>query len=175
MSAVAPSRVAFPASDVDALSDNERLLIRSFRHWIIGFLSRDSQQMSLARQSYLPRLGEASSRAARDAMQMLVRSLAGAASRRISYAPPSCAVLSDDEQRLLRLVSACQEGNGNKAEATIVELTGSGPAAPVLAAASCLAAVLHDNDMLLPRYPDTGTGYCPPSDEYVFAARATLH
>ncbi|MBQ1542402.1 MAG: hypothetical protein IIZ63_10400 [Caulobacteraceae bacterium] len=86
----------------------------------------------------------------RNAFIVFVRELQRLGRRRVRLAPPGCLTLTRDEQLILAVFSAAQEGAHDRLEAHLTWLMGGAPRPPLAAAAAVVAQALEFNGHVIP-------------------------
>ena len=86
----------------------------------------------------------------RNAFIVFVRELQRLGRRRVRLAPPGCLTLTRDEQLILAVFSAAQEGGHDRLEAHLTWLMGGAPRPPLAAAAAVVAQALEFNGHVIP-------------------------
>jgi len=111
MNALAP--LPFPAET--ALLDRcDRLVVWSFRHWIVGF--SDQRHWSLVWRELSRRFGRNMASEGVTALSAVVRTICGYARRNVTYHQPCCPCLAADEYRIVAFIAACRQGEWARAE-----------------------------------------------------------
>lgn len=145
----------------------ERLIVRSFRRWVVGLRHNDGKHWSQVWTDFAGRFGDADGKAALSGFARLIRSLQSHARRSITYHQPCCPCLSADEIRITNLIAACQERRLSHAHALAEWMVRPDGIGDLLDAASQLAHFMQCHGLLFPvrtttPMPDAASNYAMP-------------
>lgn len=131
-------------ADIRELTWGAHFMIWAFRTVALG--RGDSVVLQKAFEDACSPVGQESL----NAFVVFVRELSRQGRRRIKLAPPGCTSLTRDEQSILALFAAAQEGAHDRLRAHLAWLAAGVPAAPLPAAAAMVAQALEFNGHIIP-------------------------
>lgn len=126
---------ARPAS-MSELAQSERLIVRAYRHWVLGLRENAGEHWSLVWSELARELGPAEGGVALSAFAALVLELQRDARRTLYHHQPYCPCLCADELALVGLLNACQQGKWLRARALAEELVNADAVGSLLDAGS---------------------------------------
>ncbi len=139
--------------EVGDLTMQERLLLHVYRQWLRGVTTRDARHWQFAWCEMSTAMQPAVAREALGALERLLRVIAGHATRIVSFHPPCCGLLAEDEHLILGLIASAQHGRPRQLEATAARLVSPVGISGVAEAAETLAGALAAGGLHLPE-PD---------------------
>ncbi len=159
-------------TQIAALAPSQTLLLSIYRRWLKGLECRDSRHWEAAWREASRSLGQDAGRDALSALECLLRRIAGHALRSVSYHPPCCGYLAEDECLLLEAVAAAGQ---RESEALFAQLVGAQGLGAVGQAARDLSRAFAAGGHALPRL-ERSLAAQQGCDVYAAPARsATLH
>lgn len=132
------------------LASGERLIVRAFRHWVVGLEGQAGHHWSLVWNDFARSLGARDGRRALTAWSALVRHLQGAARRTIRYHHPGCPCLGPDEVALVAFLAACQGDDRRLARGLAEWLVTPEAAGGLLQVGLVIADCLREHAVALP-------------------------
>ncbi|MEX1306355.1 MAG: hypothetical protein WEA84_14460 [Rhodovibrionaceae bacterium] len=111
---------------ITSLTSSEALLLSIYRQWLRGLECQDSRYWERAWREAARALGGNAGRAALSSLECLLRRIAAHALRRVSYHPPCCGYLADDERLLLGAVAGAGSAQGDLLLTKLVRAEGLG-------------------------------------------------
>jgi len=136
--------------EMEELIDAERLLLRSYRRWVVGMQLCDDQNLKSVWIDLSTAFGVKSARSIIGGLQSVIVALSGASRRPIRLYPLCCVYVCADELSFLCLISACQSRNHFLARCTASWIVSTNGTADLIEGCRQIAEVLTEKDIVLP-------------------------
>jgi hypothetical protein len=132
------------------LSESERLLVWSYRRWIVGMRTREEIHWTLVWREVSCIFGEDSVRSVLGGLQSIIAGIGLHARRRLRLHPPCCGYICTDEFLIIALIGACQRRDYRTARGIAEWLVREDGMSGVLEGAGRIATALSEYDFYLP-------------------------
>ena len=144
-----PNRDPRPTS-MSELHASERLIVWSFRRWVLGLLENRGEHWSLVWNEFTRQFGAHQGKDALSGFAALMKGVQCHARRTIHHHQPCCPCLGDDEVCVLSLVAACQSRELRRARFIAEWLVEPDGVGELLQAGSRLAEMMRQHALILP-------------------------
>ena len=132
------------------LSESERLLVWSYRRWIVGMRTREEIHWTLVWREVSCIFGEDSVRSVLGGLQSIIAGIGLHARRRLRLHPPCCGYICTDEFLIIALIGACQRRDYRTARGITEWLVRAEGMSGVLEGAERIAKALSEHKLYLP-------------------------
>ena len=132
------------------LSESERLLVWSYRRWIVGMRTREEIHWTLAWREVSCIFGADSVRSVLGGLQSIIAGIGLHARRTLRLHPPCCGYICTDEFSIIALIGACQRRDYQTARGIAEWLVREDGISGILEGAGRIAAALSEHRLYLP-------------------------
>jgi hypothetical protein len=132
------------------LSESERLLVWSYRRWIVGMRTREEIHWTLAWREVSCIFGADSVRSVLGGLQSIIAGIGLHARRTLRLHPPCCGYICTDEFSIIALIGACQRRDYQTARGIAEWLVREDGISGILEGAGRIATALSEHRLYLP-------------------------
>jgi hypothetical protein len=132
------------------LDSSERLIVWSFRRWVLGLRENRGEHWSLVWNEFTRLFGAREGKEALSGFAALLKGVQCHARRTIHHHQPCCPCLGDDEAAVMRLVAACQSHQLLRARSIAEWLVEPDGVGEILQAGTRLAHIMRQHALILP-------------------------
>ena len=143
---------------MQALSEGERLVVWSYRRWVIGMQTHEEGHWIRVWRELGCVLGVDGARNALAGLQRMIREVALHARRPVRLHPPCCGVVCADELSVVNLVASCQAGHHAHARRIAEWIVRTDGVGDLIEAGRILGEALAERGIRLPGRARTDTG-----------------
>jgi hypothetical protein len=137
-------------SRLTSLSESERLLVCSYRRWIVGMRTREETHWALVWREVSCIFGVNSVRSVLGGLQSIIAGIVLHARRPLRLHPPCCGYICTDEFSIIALIGACQRRDYRTARGITEWLVRADGMSGVLEGAGRIAKALSKHRLYLP-------------------------
>ena len=137
-------------SSLEELSESERLLVWSYRRWIVGMRTHEEIHWTLVWREVSCIFGADSVRSVLGGLQSMIAGVGLYSRRRLRLHPPCCGHICTDEFSIVALIGACQRRDYRTARGIAEWLVREEGMSGVLEGAGRIATVLSEHRLYLP-------------------------
>ncbi len=137
-------------SSLEQLSESERLLVWSYRRWIVGMRTHEEIHWTLVWREVSCIFGADSVRSVLGGLQSMIAGFGLYSRRRLRLHPPCCGHICTDEFSIVALIGACQRRDYRTARGIAEWLVREEGMSGVLEGAGRIATVLSEHRLYLP-------------------------
>ena len=136
--------------EMEELIDAERLLLKSYRRWVVGMQLCDNQYLKSVWIDLSTAFGVKSAQSIIGGLQSVIAAIGGASRRPIRLYPLCCVFVCADELLFLCLISACQSRNHFLARCTANWIVSANGTSDLIEGCRRIAEALTEKDIVLP-------------------------
>ena len=155
------------------LAPGEQLLLRSLRHWLVGYHTNDATHWAWVMHELERAFDAEVAHAILAGIEKVLRSICNYSRRPVQHHQPCCPCLGNDEALLMALVAACQAHDPRAAARIAVGFVGPADGVgDLIAAGSALGAALQRGGQHLPH---SASPHVPAAPRSPATASSALH
>ena len=168
-----PPNMAPRPTSMDDLDAAERLIVWSFRRWVIGLRENRAEHWSFVWNEFTRQFGAGAGKEALSGFAALMKGVQCYARRTLHYHQPCCPCLGDDEVSVMRLVAACQSQQLLRARSIAEWLVAPEAVGELLQGGTQLAHIMRKHALILPQRAGGEVLEAPAAQ--LQTASATIH